>query len=154
MYSTRHGSSEKVANILKDELHGEVTLHNLKKKHSLNTNDFDALIVGGSIHAGEISARVKKFVRENHSTLLKKHLGLYICCMDKEKAQQQFENAYDDELRASSAADGLFGGEFIIEKMNWFEKLAVKKIAGVNNTVSNIDHDAIKRFAEKFNLLA
>jgi len=153
VYATRHGSSEKAANMLKMELNSEVTLYNLKEKTQINFNDFDALIIGGSIHVGEINSRLKKLIQTKTEELLKKHLGLFLCCMDKEKAQIQFENAFNKDLRAQATAIGLFGGEFIFENMNWFERLVVKKITGVDKSVSEIDEFAIKRFAEKFNLL-
>ncbi len=72
--------------------------------------------------------------------------------MDKEKAQMQFENAYNENLRDHAIATSLFGGEFVFERMNWFERSVVKKVAGVSKSVSDIDQ-AVDRFAEKFNLL-
>lgn len=153
VYASKHGSSEKAATMLKEKLKSDVTLHNIKKKGLPELNDFDSVIVGGSIHAGEIQSKIKNYCKANSETLSKRHLGLYLCCMDKEKAQLQFEKAYHEDLREKALTTSLFGGEFVIEKMNWFERAIVKKVAGVNKSVSNIDIGAIERFAEKFNLL-
>lgn len=152
-YATRHGSSEKVSQILENKLLGKVTLHNLKKRELPDISNFDAIIIGGSIHAGQIQQKVKLFIQKNENALSKVHLGLYLCCMDKEKAPLQFENAYPESLREKAVTTGLFGGEFILERMNWFERLVVKKITGVKKSVSEIDEEAISRFAEKFNIL-
>lgn len=153
IYATKHGSSEKAANMLKEKLKGEVVIHNITKNKSPEISNFDAIIIGGSIHAGLIQKKIKLFCQSNFDYLQKAHLGLYLCCMHKEEAQMQFENAYSEELRNKAIANGLFGGEFLFEKMNWFEKSIVKKVAGVNVSISKIDEEAINRFAEKFNLL-
>lgn len=153
VYATHHGSSEKAAKLLKQQIGGEVILCNIRKDRNPDISEYDAVILGGSIHAGEVNQSLKKFIKLNLENLEKKHLGLFLCCMDKEKAQVQFENAYPEKLRNRSIANELFGGEFIFEKMNWFERLAIKKIAGVHETVSDIDEEAINRFAGKINML-
>ena len=152
-FATNHGTSEKAAKMLESNLNGNVTFHNFKTRKAPELSAYDAVIVGGSIHAGNIQQKVKSFIQKNEDTLTKKHLGLYLCCMDKEQAQIQFENAYPENLRETAHATSLFGGEFIFEKMNWFEKKIIKKISGVDKTVSQIDNEAINRFAEKFNKL-
>lgn len=153
VFASRHGSSEKAANMLKVKINGNVKTHDIKKRNLPNLNDYDAIIIGGSIHAGEIQIKIKKYCQNNSKILSKKHLGLYLCSMDKEKAQLQFENAYNENLRKNALVTSLFGGEFVFEKMNWFERSVVKKVAGVSKSVSAIDEAAIDRFAEKFNLL-
>lgn len=81
-----------------------------------------------------------------------KHLGLFLCCMfEGEKAEQQFEATYPKELREHSSANGLFGGEFMISKMNFLERQIVKKVAGVTSDVSKINVEEIERFANKYN---
>ncbi len=153
IFASRHGSSEKAANMLKVKINGNVKIHDIKKRNLPNLNDFDAVIIGGSIHAGVIQSKIKDYCQNNSEQLSKKHLGLFLCCMDKEKAQMQFENAFSENLRKHALTTSLFGGEFVFERMNWFERSVVKKVAGVSKSVSKIDQAAIDRFAEKFNLL-
>lgn len=152
-YATRHGSTEKAAKILESKLSGRVTLHNFKRRSSLKLSEFDAIIVGGSIHAGQVQKKIKHFCNKNQKELSQKHLGLYLCCMDKEQAQMQFEKAYPEELREHATMNGLFGGEFLFDKMNRIEKYIIKKIIKSDENKSEIDTIAIQRFAEKFNLL-
>lgn len=152
-YATKHGTTERLAKLLADKLNGEITIHDFKSKKGINLTEYDAVIVGGSIHVGEIQKVVRDFAQSNHDALSKKHLGLFLCCMDKEKAQFQFEKAFPQSLRDVALANGLFGGEFLFDKMNFFERWATKKIAKVNSSKSEIDHEAVNRFAERFNLL-
>ncbi|MBI9068070.1 MAG: flavodoxin domain-containing protein [Salinivirgaceae bacterium] len=154
IYASRHGSTEKAAKMLEAKLSGNVSLFNIKKKAIPPLENYDLIFLGGSIHAGEIQQKLKRFIKKNEALLSKKQLGLFLCCMDKEKAQLQFEHAYPEILRKNAVCTGLFGGEFNFEKMNWLERLATKKIAGVHKTVSEIDEEAIFSFTEKINSLA
>jgi len=153
VYDTRHGSSEKAAQMLHQQLTGEVTVYRLKKSQLPDLSGFDRVIVGGSIHMGEIQKTVKTFCESNLENLAGKHLGLFLCCMDKERGHQEFEHAYPEYLREKALANALFGGEFNFERMNFLERFAIRKISGVKSSVSEIDEEAIEHFAQKFNLL-
>lgn len=149
VYSTKHGCAETCASELKDIIKNEVTMESVKKLKKVNWDDFETVLIGGSIYAGNIQSGIQKFCQKHLTQLLKKKLGLYLCCMEKgEKAESQFEKAYPQKLRDHASATGLFGGAITLEKMNALEKVIIKKVAGVNESVSNINHQAINDFAE------
>lgn len=151
-YCTTHGCTKKTASELKQFLGGEVLLVNLKKEPVPDLSSFDRLIVGGSIHAGQIQKKVKDFCTQNIDVLKNIELGLFICCMEKgEKAEIQLQDAYPNSLLHSAKATACLGGEFNFDKMNFFQKMIVKKVAKVDNSVSQINHDAIKRFSQQMN---
>jgi len=153
VYITRHGCTEKAAEKLENSLDDDVTIVNLKKNSKPDLSSFDTIIIGGSIHAGQIQKKIKKFCRENLSTLLQKRLGLYLCCMEEgDTAQKQFEEAYPAELRNHAAAAGLFGGEFDFNKMNFLERSIVKKVANIIESVSKLRADQIHQFVATLNL--
>lgn len=152
VYSSSHGTTEKAAQLLKENLVGEVELINLKKNSDPDMGEYGSVIVGSSIHAGSIQAKVKSFIGKNLNVLLDKKIGLFLCCMyEGEEARKQYEKGYPEELRKAALAQGLFGGEFIFSKMNFIERKIIKKISGVTSDVSKIDYDAIKKFASEFN---
>lgn len=152
IFSSSHGTTEKAAQLLKKQLNGEVELINLKKLSNPPLTDYDSVILGSSIYAGSVKSKVKQFIKQNQKALMTKHLGLFLCCMfEGEKAEQQFETTYPKELREHSKANGLFGGEFMVSKMNFIERQIVKKVAGVTSDVSKINVEEIERFAEKLN---
>lgn len=151
LYMTSHGCAEKAAKTLKEMLNDEVVLINLKRDSEPDLAAYDTMIIGGSIHAGRIQGRIKKFCERNASLLLDKKLGLFLCCMEEgEKAQKQFEDAFSAELRDHATAMGLFGGEFNFERMNFLEKKIVKKVAKVSESVFKINKKAIDKFASAF----
>ena len=136
--------------MLKELLKNEVTLLNIKKTNKIDLNKFDVIIIGGSIHAGNIQSAIKKYCQNNIDILLHKKLGLFVCCMEKdEKAHQQFQNAYPKVLIDHAAATSIFGGEFNFERMNFLEGFIIKKIAKTDKSISNILKNNIKEFSEK-----
>jgi menaquinone-dependent protoporphyrinogen oxidase len=153
VYASKHGSTEKAAHLLKEKLKGTVTIIPVSRLNTNELKQYSHLIIGSSIHAGRIQKPMKDFCSTQNDRLKQKHLGLFLCCMDNDKAQEQFNQAYPEELRTISICNGLFGGEFLFEKMNFLERFIVKKISKVNNSVHEINVEAITRFAQSFNKL-
>jgi len=155
VYCSSHGTTEKAVGLLSENLVGEVLSVDLKReKTTFDLKDFDTVIIGGSIHAGRIQRKIKKFLQTHHEELLEKELGLFLVCMrDGEIAMEQFNNAFPQDLRKNSVAMGLFGGEFLVSKMNFFERQVVKKVDGITTNQSKLDLNAIKEFAYRLNNL-
>lgn len=150
IYSTKHGCTDKCAQALSNEFETETKLVNLTLTTNINLSEFDIIIIGGSIHAGMINKSIKNFIKKNHDILISKKLGLFLCCLfEGEKALQQFQDAYPDSIREKAIAHGLFGGELDFDKMNFFEKAIVKKVAHVEKSTSKISYTNIKNFALK-----
>lgn len=150
VYSSTHGCTAKAANELGNFLGGQVEIRNLKKEEPGNLETFDRVIIGGSIHAGQIQKRVKDFCTKNVNHLKQKELGLFICCMEEgENAQKQLLGAFPEELIRNAKATACFGGEFDFEKMNFLQKMIVKKVAHVNHSTSKFDKEAIRVFSKK-----
>jgi len=147
VFESTHGSTEKCALKLQELLRGEVDLVNLKYENVPEASGYDRFIIGGSIHSGMIQSGIRQFCSQNKAMLKRKDLGLYLCCMEEGAvAQQQFQDAYPEELRRHSLACGLFGGEFNFDKMNSTQKLIAGKVSGLSQSVSKIKHDEIIRF--------
>ncbi|ATW26562.1 flavodoxin domain-containing protein [Candidatus Formimonas warabiya] len=151
VFASSHGTTEKAARLLGENLKGEAVLINLKKTPNPDIQGYDGVIIGSSIHAGAIQSKVKQFLKQNQPVFGTKRIGLFLCCMfEDEKAQKQFETGFPRELRERSSANGLFGGEFIFSKMNLVERIIVKKVSGVTADISKLDVNAIKNFAHQF----
>ena len=150
LYMTKHGTTEKMAKLLQHELNEtNIQLINLHNEKNPDISGFDKIIIGASIHAGKIQKRIRKFCENNLEQLKTKRIGLFLCCMDEKKVKIQFDNAFPEALRNHSEYNSYFGGEFLLDKMNFLEKAIVKKVAGINNNVSKINLDEIKFFAHK-----
>ncbi len=149
VYMTHHGTTRKVVERLAEGFGSlQTTVFNLEKNHSPDLTDFQTIIIGGSIHMGQIQAGVKRFCEENKDELLTKQLGLFLCFMNRDLGQEEFENAYPKELRNHAKAHGLFGGELLFEKMNFIEKFIVKMVSKESNSRSELDYDAMDKFIQ------
>ena len=148
LYTTTHGCTEKCVRFLMLRLNDEVTVVNLKNTPEQDLTLYDRVIIGGSIHMGGIQKELRKFCDQNQDMLLRKKLGLFLCCLfEGEVAQKQFEEAYPAALRAHATATGLFGGEITFGKMNALQKMVVKKVAKISQDVSKLDETAMNEFA-------
>ncbi len=148
-YATKYGTTERAATIIRESL-GEAVACNLKKEPCPDLENFDWIIIGGSIYAGRIQKEVKKFCQKNSDLLRQKKVGLFICCLyDGEKAEQQFREAFPEELRLAARARAIFGGELSFEKMNFLEKFVIKKFIGVKESFSRFRPEEMSGFASK-----
>lgn len=149
VYATSHGTTKTVAERIKGKLQGEVDLVNIKKQKKIDLDPYDQIIIGGSIHMGVIQKKIKKFCEQNAHTLLQKKLGLFLSCMDDEKAQEQFDKAFSEELKNHATTYKLTGGEFKLEKMNFLERSIVKKVSGKTQSVNNLNPESIDELIQE-----
>lgn len=149
-YSSNHGTTAKVAELLAQKMtNSQTQIFNLKKLKNTDLTVFDTIIIGGSVHAGNIQSSVRKFCTKNMVELLNKRLALYLCCMNEPGFDVQFERAFPELLRKKALSSKIIGGEFLFDKMNFFEKAIVKKVSKVNGTVSKIDYSKIEEMAKE-----
>lgn len=155
IYFSKYGTTQKVAEMIQARLAcDEVTMINLKEEQidNIDLAAFDRIIIGTSVYAGTAKRYFRQFCTENHVTLFAvKEIGLFLCGMepDSQKQQEEMTHSFPEELRRHSKARGFMGGEFLVEKMNFFDRLVVKKIAKTSTSVSAINEDAVNLFVEK-----
>lgn len=147
IYATTHGTTEKVALKIKELAGSENTfLFNLKDGLPFDLDVFDKIIIGGSIHAGMIQKRVKDFCKQHTLELLQKPLGLYLCGMNEPEYEVQMAKNFPEILRRHATAMDTLGGEFLFDKMNFFQKLIVKKVSGISESVHKLNDEKIQNF--------
>ena len=149
IYMSRHGTTAKVATELKDKLgHENTVLVNFEKDPVPPLDEFQTVIIGGSVHAGTIQQELTTFCVRNKNQLLKKRLGLFMCYMNNDLREMEFDDSFPIDLRKHAIAKGLVGGEFLFEKMTEAERTAVRNVKGIDDSIYRIDKHAIEKFAE------
>lgn len=152
IYTSRHGTTEKIAALLSQELVNQpADMVDLRKAKLPDLANYDQVVLGGSIHIGQIQRKLKHFCKKHEAELLKKKLGLYLCYMLEDKASEEFHNAYSEELRNHATALGMFGGEFLFEKMNALERVVMRNATKETESVYNIHEQAVDNFISKMN---
>jgi menaquinone-dependent protoporphyrinogen oxidase len=153
LYFSKHGTTEKVAQAIADKLRetSEVELFSLRKNPTPNVGEFDRVVLGSSVYMGQSSKTMKAFCKQNESDLLQKKIGLFICGMHPNKAEQEKElrEAYPQVLQENAAAIDFLGGEFLFESMNFFERFIARMIAKTKTSVHQINWNGIDDFVKK-----
>jgi menaquinone-dependent protoporphyrinogen oxidase len=148
VYATSLNCTEKIILQMKDYLGGDVTIVNLKKQPDLPIKEFTRVIIGGSVHAGQIHKRLKEFCVTRLSELLDKELGLFLCSMEAgEVARRQLEEAFPFELRDAAKVTTHFGGNFDPARMNFIERIIARKVPQFRKNTSKVDFEAVRRFS-------
>jgi menaquinone-dependent protoporphyrinogen oxidase len=136
--------------ILKSMLTGEVKQINIMKENIPSLDDFDHVIIGGSIYVGKIQKKLSKIVDKNLSILLTKRIGLFICAGERkeEVREKELVDSFPNELLEHAICKDIFGYEIHFEKLNFLEKKMVAAVLGHKNSCRELSIEKIKRFAE------
>lgn len=148
LYMSHHGTTEKVAEKINSLLgYNTAKVVNLRTTEPPSLDNFEKVIIGGSVHMGRIQPKITQWCEDHIDTLLTKEVGLFMCCMDREHEQEEFERSYPPALIEHAKATSIFGGELLFDKMNFIEKLVVKTVAKQRKTVSRLNQQAINQFS-------
>jgi len=150
IYATKHGTVEKAVNILKSKLTGEVHIVNIMKKQVTTLKEYDNIIIGGSIYRGKIQKKLSVFVNTNLPLLLEKKIGLFICAgeTDETLKEKEFKLAFPPTLFDHAIAKDVFGFEFDMAKLNFFEKLIMSKVKGLKTNIFELSEEKVYIFAK------
>lgn len=153
-FATKYGATEKCAKLLADKLNDEVDIYNVKKQKNIDLSNYDKVIIGSSVYMGKARKEISEFCLKNIDVLKDKKVGLFICCMQvDEDAIKQVDNVFPQDILDIASKKDFFGGEFNLNKMNFMERMIVKKVAKIDKNTSNILTDNINNFAEEINNL-
>ncbi|WP_433633287.1 flavodoxin domain-containing protein [Halomicrococcus sp. NG-SE-24] len=167
-YGTGEGQTAKVADRIADKLtaHGhETTTINVKEIDSdLDIEDFDAVLVGASIHMGRHQKTVRRFVSTNRGALVTKPTGLFQVSgasgEETEKGEAEAAGYIDEFIEATDWRPdriGLFGGALRFSEYGFLLRSLMKRIArkehpevDTSNDVEFTDWESVTAFADDF----
>jgi len=122
IYTSKYGSTEKIAHYMKEKL--ECDSVNLLRETVPDLTSYDRFIVGGSIYYGSIHSKITDLLENNMSLFLSKKLSLFlVCLLSEESAAEQFNLNFNEVLLNHSDIDGFFGGILETKQLNPFEKV-------------------------------
>ncbi|MCD4849088.1 MAG: flavodoxin domain-containing protein [Candidatus Aegiribacteria sp.] len=154
VFATKYGSVTNAAKLLAGELQGTTDLVRLGHDDLPTLDEYDSVVVGGSIYIGNIQKEVKEFCWDFKAELLEKKLGLFICAGEKneEKRMDAIRKNFPTELIDNSTATGWFGHEVHFEKASFMDRTAIRLIMGVKKSFSDLKKENIAEFAAKMNI--
>jgi menaquinone-dependent protoporphyrinogen oxidase len=126
-YCTRYGAARRCATHLSQRISGTVDVVDLGATRSVALEQYDAIVIGGSIYAGRIQRQVTSFCEFHERELVVKPVAVYLCCLYQgERATAQLNAAYPDWLLAHAVYAALPGGELRYASLRWLDRLAVR----------------------------
>ena len=151
VYASKYGCTKDCVLHLKKVLHGDVAVCSAEDKIS-SIEQFDTVLIGGSIYMNAIQKSIKHFCNQNLQTLLHKRIGLFICCYTSVDTSDYINTFFPKELLSHATCKSVFGGEMRYESMNvLYRKLfhSLQKIEGFRQGFQEpqIDDAEIERFA-------
>lgn len=152
LYTSSKGYSRECVLKLKEQLErqGETTLVEMKKNTVIPAvSDFDQVVLGGSVHAGQLSRVIRDFCTEEAEQLLQTRVALFLCGVREEDSGKAFEMNFPLELREQAAATGWFGGRIILSDHNVLMRAMLKKITGQPGDIIDERPEAVAAFAEE-----
>lgn len=140
VYGTSEGQTEKVAGRIAETLaergHATTTIHVDDGLGGHTVEDFDAVLVGSSIHVGKHQSAIIEFVTDYHDALAAVPSGFFQVSLSSavEDPEGQAEAAkYVEDLIAEADFHpdriGLFGGALRYSKYGFLKRLMLKRIA-------------------------
>lgn len=128
IYATQYGCAGEVAKELASLLNGVTDIINIKQLTPPSIADYDRIILGGSIYAGNIQKEIKDFTAQNEDILLQKPLGIYFCGMGFTDSgiANSFEYSFKQEIREHAKIMDMVGGELQMDKLKFVDKYIIK----------------------------
>jgi len=127
IYASKYGFTADCAKALEEKLPGEITRIDIDKPdQGLDLEQFDAIVIGASVYIGKISKRVRAFCEENLNLLLRKRIGIFLCCGLVDQVGEALTGNFPAALLAHASSVQVFGGEARPEKMGFADKLILK----------------------------
>lgn len=154
-YASKTGTTERAAKLLGKRF-GNVTLRDLTVG-SPNPDDYDAVILGGSIRMGMLHRDARKWLLDNWDVLKTKKFGCFICHGFVEQAPQLIQQNFTQELLDTAVCVDSFGGEMDEKKLKGMDRIIARLVMrsmqgrGRQDFVPCIRTDRIEVFADTFN---
>jgi len=147
LYATKYGAAAEISQRIAGRISGAVVC-NLKEKDIPSLSDFDCIIIGSSVYAGNIRKEAKTFLQQNANVLSEKKLGLFLCGLDKSSKNKYFEANFPQDILQAAKEKSFLGGIFDPKKTKLMERFIIKIITKQSGYFNIINDKKIEKFAE------
>lgn len=147
LYASKYGCAKDCATTIKNRLSGNVDVIHIQKQNiEVNLDQYDTIIIGSSIYIGTVPKKLKQFCEDNSSKLIKKNLGIYLCCGSTDKCEEYLLANFPEVFVKAAKSVKAFGGEARLEKMKFMDKLIIKAATKGDYSSLKISPDSIDEF--------
>src|SRR5215203_3524994 len=163
-YGTTEGLTARISDYVAEVIRGHGLVADavdIKDPGAPKPDDYDAVIVGASIHMGKHEGYVRDYVRENLDALARKPSAFFSVSLAAHDNMEEAEGYIEEFVRDTGwrpSKVGLFGGALLYTHYGFIKRHLMKKIArdkGNPDTDTSRDYvytewDGVKHFVEEF----
>lgn len=136
LYTSKTGSTKKCAEYIANDTNVEL-LEVSNFKGSLDS--YNTIILGTPVYVGQIDKVLSEFIKTNEDLLLNKDLIIYLCCMNQDTYDEMINLNFSEKIRNHAKIINV-GGAYYLDKLNWFKRFVVKKLAKVTETTESFNY--------------
>lgn len=155
VYATKYGCTKKCVDMLQACLPGKTDVFLAMTDH-FDPDLYDVIFIGGSVYMGKIRKQITQFCRRYLNQLLKKKVGLFVCCCTPNGTEGFLETLFPPELLRHASLATCVGGETDYRKMNFFYRKLLQLLRKSDEfnkrfSVTEIDKKEIEKLANIIN---
>jgi len=151
VYASKYGCTADCAAYLQGRMSGDVTVHDINKG-AVDPAGFDVVMIGGSVYVSKVAKKLREFCENNLDVLLKKRVGIFLCCALLEQVDEFFAGNFPAAL-LGQAVKKVFGSEARLEGMKFFDKVLIKAVTKGDFSKFKVSHEVMHEFLQEMDAL-
>ena len=150
LYATRYGSTRRAAEAIATRCReagmdaSDVCVEEITR--SMSVPDADTIVIGAPVYGGRIPKQVTRFLDAHLEVLMRKRIGLFLSSLYAgTRAETQLADNYPSRLITHSFGCYYVGGRIDFDSLNWWDRLMMKRLAGVERSIETTNDEEIGR---------
>lgn len=145
LYYSRHGATRAVA----ERVAGESGIQIFEIQRGARLPDAERIAIGLPIYAGTAPRPAVRWLEANREALLERTIYLFVSCLSEgPAAESQLADGVPSWLVAHCKQTIFVGGQVHPADLGFFERIIMKRVAGIETDVDNTNDQAISEVRE------
>ena len=140
LYESKCGCTESCATYIKEK--NDIKEVKKVSEFDADLSDYERVIIGTPVYIGHINKKVKAFIDMNRDVLLNKETIIFVCAMNHDDYDQMLNMNFSEKMM-NHARIVHVGGAYDFDRLGFFSKFIVKKIAKVDYSIKDIKYDQL-----------
>ena len=124
-YSSKQGTTERCASMLRDKLgSAEVEMVDINKCVPNSPDNYDVVVLGSSVRFGSISKNLKKYIKAHKQALSAMPSAVFLCCGYPDQFDDYVKDQFPKDFKPTYDFH-CFGGELKPKQTKGFDRIIV-----------------------------
>ncbi len=146
-FAGRKGTAREMAERIAGHFPTDTQVVDVRREAPPNPREFDRIILGGSVLAGHIPAKLRRYAADHSAELERKQHGLFVCCLKDSEVESYLNANFGEDLVKSADATAWLGGRLVMKEHNPLVRGMLKKVTGATTDLVNMRFHVADRFA-------